>query len=58
MKDDIHVASVILLATAIKECTTDGVVGIDPLSKGNQHVIKTCGNFESLYKPEQRSKQA
>lgn len=45
MKDDIHVASMILLATAIKECTTDGVVGIDPLSKGNQHVIKTCGNF-------------
>lgn len=45
MKDDIHVASVILLATAMKEYTTDGVVGIDPLSERNQHVIKTCGNF-------------
>ena len=45
MKDDIHDASVILPATAIKEYTTDGVVGIVPLSERNQHVIKTCGNF-------------
>lgn len=60
MKDEIGVAIVIILATAVKECTAVGIVGIDPVSERNQHVIKTCGNFYfgPLYKPEQRSKQA
>jgi len=58
MKDDIHVASVILPATAIKkECTTDGVVGIDPLREINMW-LKLVVIFESLYNPEQRSKKA
>lgn len=57
MKDDIHVASVILPATAIKECTTDGVVGIDPLREISMW-LKLMVIFESLYKPEQRSKKA
>lgn len=57
MKDDIHVASVILPATAIKkECTTDGVVGIDPLREINMWLKLVI--FESLYNPEQRSKKA
>lgn len=53
MKDDIHVANVIIPATSVKEYTTDCMVRIDPVSERNQHVIKTHVNFYlGLCKPE------
>lgn len=60
MKDDVNVANVISPAHAVKECTTDGVVGIDPVSERNQHMIQTHGNSYCwpLHEREQRSKQA
>lgn len=56
MKDDVNVANVINPAHAVKECTTDGAVGIDPVSERNQHMIQTHGNSYCwpLHEREQR----
>lgn len=45
MKDDIYVPNVMSPVMAVKECTTDDVVGIDPVNERNRHIIQTYGNF-------------